>query len=76
MPQSKVIYLGIKGTVIAMDAATGQRLWATNFLTDLSIDVTDYTFANGVVGKLHVTQLGHARFPWCHCAESARQPVR
>ncbi len=30
MPQSKVIYLGIKGTVIAMDAATGQRLWATN----------------------------------------------
>ena len=30
MPQSKVIYLGIKGTVIAMDAATGRRLWATH----------------------------------------------
>jgi outer membrane protein insertion porin family len=29
-----------------------KRLWATNFLTDLSIDVTDYVFANGVVGKL------------------------
>lgn len=30
MPQSKVIYLGIKGTVIAMDSATGRRLWATH----------------------------------------------
>jgi outer membrane protein insertion porin family len=29
-----------------------KRLWATNFLTDLSIDVSDYTFSNGVVGKL------------------------
>jgi outer membrane protein insertion porin family len=29
-----------------------KRLWATNFLTDLSIEVTDYTFSNGVVGKL------------------------
>ena len=29
-----------------------QRLWATNFLDDLRIEVTDYTFANGVVGKL------------------------
>jgi outer membrane protein insertion porin family len=29
-----------------------QRLWATNFLDDLRIEVTDYTFANGVVGKI------------------------
>ncbi len=29
-----------------------RRLWATNFLDDLSIDVTDYTFSNGVVGKV------------------------
>ena len=29
-----------------------KRLWATNFLDDLSIDVRDYTFANGVIGKL------------------------
>ena len=28
------------------------RLWATGFLSDLSIDVSDYTFSNGVVGKL------------------------
>jgi outer membrane protein insertion porin family len=27
-------------------------LWATNFLEDLSIEVTDYTFPNGVVGKV------------------------
>ena len=29
-----------------------KRLWATNFLTDLSIEVNDYVFSNGVVGKL------------------------
>src|SRR5918999_1527226 len=29
-----------------------RRLWATGFLNDLSIDVQDYTFSNGVVGKL------------------------
>ena len=29
-----------------------RRLWATNFLSDLSIDVKDYPFSNGVVGKL------------------------
>jgi outer membrane protein insertion porin family len=29
-----------------------RRLWATNFLDDLSIEVHDYVFANGVVGKL------------------------
>jgi outer membrane protein insertion porin family len=29
-----------------------QRLWATNFLDDLRIETTDYTFSNGVVGKL------------------------
>jgi outer membrane protein insertion porin family len=28
------------------------RLWATNFLDDLSISVDDYVFENGVVGKL------------------------
>jgi outer membrane protein insertion porin family len=29
-----------------------RALWATNFLDDLSIEVTDYLFSNGVVGKL------------------------
>ena len=29
-----------------------KRLWATNFLDDLSIEVTDHTFANGTVGKI------------------------
>jgi outer membrane protein insertion porin family len=29
-----------------------RRLWATNFLDDLSIEVADYVFPNGVVGKL------------------------
>ena len=30
MPSSKVIYLGIKGSVIALDSSTGQQLWATH----------------------------------------------
>ncbi len=29
-----------------------KRLWGTNFLDNLSIDVEDYRFSNGVVGKL------------------------
>ena len=29
-----------------------KSLWNTKFLEDLSIDITDYTFDNGVVGKL------------------------
>ena len=29
-----------------------KRLWGTNFLDNLSIDVEDYTFTNGVIGKL------------------------
>ena len=29
-----------------------QRLWATGFLDDLKIEVEDYTFANGVIGKI------------------------
>ena len=31
-----------------------KRLWATNFLDDLSIEVTDHTFPNGAVGKMVV----------------------
>ena len=29
-----------------------KRLWATNFLEDLSIETTDYKFSNGVIGKI------------------------
>ncbi|MBP1634418.1 MAG: bamA 2 [Acidobacteria bacterium] len=29
-----------------------KRLWATSFLDNLSIEVTDYQFPNGVIGKL------------------------
>src|SRR6185436_6622153 len=34
-----------------------KRLWATNFLDDLSIDVRDVRFANGVMGKLVIYDL-------------------
>jgi outer membrane protein assembly factor BamB len=30
MPRSKVIYLGIKGSVIALDAGTGRQVWAAH----------------------------------------------
>jgi outer membrane protein assembly factor BamB len=30
MASSKVIYLGVKGSIIAMDAASGARLWETH----------------------------------------------
>ncbi|HEV3214449.1 MAG TPA: POTRA domain-containing protein, partial [Vicinamibacterales bacterium] len=29
-----------------------KRLWATNFLDDLSIEIQDYHFSNGVIGKV------------------------
>src|SRR5215203_2940946 len=29
-----------------------KRLWATNFLDDLQVETHDYTFSNGVVGKV------------------------
>jgi outer membrane protein insertion porin family len=32
--------------------ADHKRLWATGFLTDLSIEEADYVFSNGVIGKL------------------------
>ena len=31
-----------------------KRLWATNFLDDFSVEVEDYHFANGVLGKIVV----------------------
>ena len=34
-----------------------KRLWATGFLDDLTIEAADYTFANGVVGKLIVYRM-------------------
>ena len=33
-------------------ASDFRSLWATNFLDDLSIEVIDYAFSNGVIGKL------------------------
>jgi outer membrane protein insertion porin family len=56
---------------VAFDASTREtmladfrRLWATNFLDDLTIEATDYPFANGVVGKLvtyHLEERQRAR---------------
>ncbi|MCM3881435.1 MAG: outer membrane protein assembly factor BamA [Vicinamibacterales bacterium] len=40
--------------VFAQDFKT---LWATNFLTDLSIETVDYPFSNGVVGKIIVYRM-------------------
>jgi outer membrane protein insertion porin family len=34
-----------------------KRLWATNFLDDLKIEVVDFPFSNGVIGKVVVYEL-------------------
>ena len=34
-----------------------KRLWATNFLDDLKIETVDYTFSNGVIGKVIVYEM-------------------
>jgi outer membrane protein insertion porin family len=34
-----------------------RRLWATNFLDDLSIEAIDYRFSNGVIGKMVVYKM-------------------
>jgi outer membrane protein insertion porin family len=38
-----------------------RRLWATNFLANLSIEALDYTFANGTPGKVIVVRLEERR---------------
>ena len=41
-----------------------RRLWATGFLDDLKVEATDYTFANGVVGKIvtyHIEERARVR---------------
>src|SRR6476661_5644193 len=35
-----------------------KRLWGTNFLADLSVEVNDYVFPNGVVGKIVLYDMG------------------
>jgi outer membrane protein assembly factor BamB len=32
MPSSKVIYLGIKGSVIALDASSGNQIWTSSLI--------------------------------------------
>lgn len=41
MPHSRIIYLGIKGSVIAVDAATGTQLW--------TVHLTGASFVNVVL---------------------------
>ncbi len=64
-PQTYLYYIQLKasrpseGVWVPWDATSEKtiledfhRLWNTNFLDNLWIDVKDYTFSNGVVGKL------------------------
>ena len=64
-PQTYLYYIQVKpsrpseGVWVPYDAATEKtmhedfrRLWSTNFLDNLWIDVKDYRFANGVIGKM------------------------
>ena len=64
-PQTYVYYIQLKASVpsrgqwVPYDDATEKilhddfrRLWNTNFLDNLWIDVTDYKFPNGTIGKI------------------------
>jgi len=66
-PQTYVYYIQLHGSQPSVNnwvpyddkaeqmiLADFKRLWATNFLDDLAIDVQDYKFSNGVNGKLVV----------------------
>jgi len=39
MAQSKFIYLGVKGSVIALNPATGEQLWATHLKSSSFVNV-------------------------------------
>ena len=49
---SQGIWIPYNEDTEALLRADFTRLWGTNFLDNLSIDVEDYVFSNGVVGKL------------------------
>ena len=49
---SQNIWVPYDATADETMRADFKRLWATGFLSDLSISVSDYVFSNGVVGKL------------------------
>lgn len=64
-PQTYLYYMNVRPSLpsqdrwVAYDSDTEQtlkedfkRLWATAFLDDLTIEVKDYTFTNGVIGKI------------------------
>jgi outer membrane protein insertion porin family len=51
---SRDIWVSYDDDAEALIRADFRRLWATNFLDDLSIEAHDYVFTNGVVGKLIV----------------------
>ncbi len=50
------------------------RLWATNFLDNLSIETQDYTFSNGVVGKLITYNLEERQRVQATSSTSVRRP--
>lgn len=39
MPQTKIIYLGIKGSVIALNAATGEPIWTVHLKSSDFVNV-------------------------------------
>jgi len=54
---SKGLFVPYDEKAEQMMAADFKALWATNFLDDLSIEVTDHAFPGGVVGKMVVYHL-------------------
>jgi outer membrane protein insertion porin family len=49
---SQGVFIPYDETAEELARADFKTLWATNWLEDMSIEVNDYTFPNGVVGKI------------------------
>lgn len=56
MPQTNVIYIGVKGSVLALDRATGTELWRTKLKGDFVNVVLDggqlYATTQGEISRL------------------------
>jgi outer membrane protein assembly factor BamB len=66
MLQSNTVYLGIKGCVIALDRATGRRLWVTRLKGDDFVTVLvdgDRVFA-GARGEISCLDAANGNLLW------------
>jgi outer membrane protein assembly factor BamB len=65
MPQSNLLFIGIKGTVVALDRATGQEVWRT------PLKGSDFVNVALIDGDLYATSRGEL-----FCLDTATGNIR